>query len=121
MPPHNHRANAAERAIQTFKHHFKSCLATIDPDFPIREWDRLLTQAELTLNLLQTARVNPSLSAYAYLFGNFDYNRTPLVPLGTKVVAHTKTSKRASWELNGKQGWYIGPSLNHYCCIQDFP
>lgn len=33
IPPHNHQANAAERAIQTFKHHFKSCLATIGPDF----------------------------------------------------------------------------------------
>ena len=45
VPPHNHRANAAERAIQTFKHHFKACLSTIDPDFPLCEWDRLLHQA----------------------------------------------------------------------------
>ena len=114
VPPHNHRANAAERGIQTFKHHFKACLATIDPDFPMREWDRLLVQAELTLNLLRSSRVNPKLFAYAYLFGQFDYNKTPLVPPGTKVVAHTKTSKRASWELNGEQGWYVGPSPDHY-------
>ena len=31
VPPHNHRANYAERAIQTFKSHFKATLATSDP------------------------------------------------------------------------------------------
>ena len=80
VPPHQHRANLAERAIQTFKHHFKACLASLDPDFPAREWDRLLVQSELTLNLLRAARANPKLSAWAYLFGQFDYNKTPLVP-----------------------------------------
>jgi len=36
--------------------------------------DRLLEQAFLTLNLLRASKVNPKLSAYAYLFGNFDFN-----------------------------------------------
>ena len=67
MPLHNHRANVAERAIQTFKNHFKAGLASVDEQFPIAEWDRLLDQAFLTLNLLRTARVNPKLSAHAYL------------------------------------------------------
>ena len=38
VPPHNHRANAAKRAIQTFKNHFKAGLASFDPNFPIAEW-----------------------------------------------------------------------------------
>ena len=42
VPSHTHRANATERAIQTFKNHFLSGLAICDPDFPIAEWDRLL-------------------------------------------------------------------------------
>ena len=42
IPPHAHRTNLAERAIQTFKHHFKSGLALCDPDFPLSQWDRLL-------------------------------------------------------------------------------
>ena len=37
VPPHIHRANKAERAIQTFKSHLKAGLASLDPDFPIRE------------------------------------------------------------------------------------
>ena len=63
VPPHQHRRNAAERAIRTFKNHFLSGLASCDPDFPLREWDRLIPQAELTLNLLRNSRLNPKLSS----------------------------------------------------------
>jgi uncharacterized protein YgfB (UPF0149 family) len=59
VPPDQHRRNAAERAVRTFKNHFLAGLATCDPQFPLREWDRLLPQAELTLNLLRNARLNP--------------------------------------------------------------
>ena len=55
VPPNVHRRNAAERAIRTFKAHFLAGLATCDPDFPITEWDRLLPQAEMTLNMLRTS------------------------------------------------------------------
>ena len=64
VPPHQHRRNAAERAVHTFKNHFIAGLATCYPDFPLREWDCLIMQAELTLNLLRTSRVNPKLSAW---------------------------------------------------------
>ena len=50
--PYLHRANAAERAIQTTKAHMKAVLASLDPQFPVKEWDRLLPQIETTLNLL---------------------------------------------------------------------
>jgi hypothetical protein len=118
VPPHVHRRNAAERAIQTYKNHLLAFFATCDPDFPVSEWDRLLFQAELTLNLLRSSRVNPKLSAYAYLFGNFDYNKTPLAPPGTKVVVHLKPDQRASWAYHGEEGWYTGPSMEHYRCVK---
>ena len=35
VPPHNHRVNAAERAIATFKEHFISALTTVDKDCPL--------------------------------------------------------------------------------------
>ena len=54
------------------------------------------------------------------MFGQFDYNKTPLVPPGTNVVAHTHPSIRASWQMHGEQGWSIGPSLQHYRCIKCF-
>ena len=118
VPPHIHRRNAAERAIQTFKHHFLAILASCDPHFPIAEWDRLLDQAELTLNLNRNARINPKLSSYAFLFGNFDFNATPLAPPGTKIQVQIKSGQRGSWSYHSEDGWYIGPALKHYRCIK---
>ena len=68
VPPHNHRANLAERAMLTLKNYFKAGLTSFHPDFPIEEWDRLLPQAFLALNLLRQSTANPNLSAHAYLF-----------------------------------------------------
>ena len=74
VPPHQHRRNAAERAIRTYKNHVLAGLATCDLAFLISKWDRILPQATLTLNLLRSSRVNPELSAHTYIFGNFDFN-----------------------------------------------
>ena len=41
-------------------------------------------------------------------------------PPGTKVVLHNKPSTRSSWDLNGSEGWYVGPSMNHYRCVKCF-
>ena len=118
VPPHIHRRNAVERVINTFKNHLLAILASCNPDFPIAEWDRLLVQCDLTLNLLRSSRVNPRLSAYAYLNGNFDFNKTPLAPPGTRVLVHLKPDQRASWAYHGEDGWYVGPSLEHYRCVK---
>ena len=64
VPAHIHRRNAAERAIRTFKTHFFAILAGVAADFPQYLWDLLLPQAELTLNLLRQANVNPEISAW---------------------------------------------------------
>jgi hypothetical protein len=37
VPPKEHRVNAAERAIRTFKNHFVSILCTVDAKFPLTE------------------------------------------------------------------------------------
>ena len=50
--------------------------------------DNLLQQAEITLNLLRQARQNTKLSAYAYLFGPYNYNKNSMVPPETKVIVH---------------------------------
>ena len=66
---------------------------------------------------MRTSRGYPKLSSYAYLFGNFDFNKTPLAPIGTKLVIHAKPNKRDSWSFHGEDGWYIGPAIDHYRCI----
>jgi hypothetical protein len=89
VPPKEHRANAAERAIRTFKNHIISILCSVDSNFPMTKWDRLIPQTTFTLNLLRcSSRINPSLSAHASLFGNHAFNRTPVAPPGTKIFAH---------------------------------
>ena len=110
------RVNAAERAIRTFKNYFVSILCTVDSQFPLQEWDRLLPQALLTLNLLRSSRIHPSLSAHASMFGNYDFNRTPIAPPGTRVVAHVAADTRTPFGEHGVVGWYIGPSPEHYRC-----
>jgi hypothetical protein len=80
--PHCHRRNAAECAIQTFKDHFVTGLSSVDPTFPLHLWDRLLPQAEITLNILRTSRLHPQLSAAAHFHRLVDYNKTAFAPPG---------------------------------------
>jgi hypothetical protein len=74
-PPHIHRQNAAERAIQTFKNHVVAMRCSTDTKFPIHLWDRLIPNTVITLNLLRQSRINPKLSAHAQLHGIFDYKK----------------------------------------------
>jgi hypothetical protein len=115
VPPKEHCANAAERSIRTFKNHFIATLCTVDSHFPMTEWDRLLL---LTLNLLRSSCKHPSLSAHASLFGNYNFNRVPLAPPGTKIVAHVAADTWTTFGQHGKAGWYIGPSPEHYRCYK---
>jgi hypothetical protein len=72
-PPHIHRRNNTKRAIQTFKNHFIAALCSVDPNFPLKLWDKLLPQATITLNLLRKSRISPRMSAYAQLNGLFNF------------------------------------------------
>jgi hypothetical protein len=79
-------------------------------------WDRLLPQAVITLNMLRTSRINPKLSAATHIFGQYDFNRAPMAPPGTRIIAHETPSRRRTWAPHGQDGWYIGPALEHYRC-----
>ena len=83
VPPQIHRINSAERATRDFKENFISGLASTHKDFPLHLRCQLLPHASLTLNLLRQSRMNPKLSGYAQLHGEFNYNSTPLAPPGT--------------------------------------
>ena len=112
--PHDHRLNPAERAIQSFKNHFISNLHGCDNQFPAYQWCRLIKQCEMTLNMLRRSRINPKLSAYNQVFGCYDYNATPIAPLGTKAFVHERPRQRRSHADHGKVGYVIGPSMQHY-------
>ena len=113
---HIHRRKSAERAIKTFREHFIARLASTHKDFPIHLWFQILPHASLTLNLLQQYRMNPKLSGYAQLHGEFNYNAMPLATPGTQVIIHEKPTVRGTWKSRGVKLCYLSPSMNHYRC-----
>ena len=47
----------------------------------------------------------------------FNNNRTPLAPPVTRILVNKKPKQRSTWDGNGVEGWYIGPSMQgHSCC-----
>ena len=88
----------------------------VDSQFPMSKWDQLTPYEVITLNLICSSCLHPSLSAYASLFGNYDYNCMPEAPPGTRVVDHSAANTRASFAPHGRVGWYIGPAPKHYLC-----
>ena len=117
VPPHDHRRNVAEKAIQVFKDYFISVLCGTDTSFTVRLWCRLLRQSEHQLNMLRTSRVDNSTSTFEIMGGQkHDYNSNPFAPLGQAVEMHVMPSKRKTWEEHTKSGFYLGNSVEHYRC-----
>jgi hypothetical protein len=79
-------------------------------------WDILLPQAILTLNMIRTSRINTKIYAATHLNGQYEYNRAPMAPPGTRIIAHEMTNHRRTWAPREQDGWYIGPALEHYSC-----
>jgi hypothetical protein len=88
----------------------------VDPTFPLHLWDRLLPRAEITLNLLQTSRLHPQLSAAAHFHGLVDCNKIYFAPPGYKIIAHEKPGKRRTWASHGQHGYSLVPAMHHYRC-----
>jgi hypothetical protein len=116
VPPYIHRRNSAERAIRSFKDHLIAILCSTDKSFPMHLWDILLPQAVMTLNMLRTSRINPKLSSATHIFGQYDFNRAPMAPPGTRIITHETPGRRRTWAPYGQDGWYVGPALEHYRC-----
>jgi len=116
VEPHNHRVNATERAIQTFKDAFIAALATTNRDFPLQLWDKMAPQVQDRLNLLRASRINPNISAYEALNGPYNWDRYPLAPPGCKAIIYEAPAVRGSWASLGTDAWYLGPSADHYQC-----
>ena len=97
IPPDIQRRNAVERAICTYKAHFLAILVRVAGDFSYHLWGLLLPQSELTHNLLQQSSVNLDILAWEHYNGAFNCDVTPLVTLGTCVIAYNTPGKWLSW------------------------
>ena len=86
-PPHIHLKNSSKIIIRTFKNIFVADLLLVDTNCLIYMWWRMVEQAEITLNILRTSQTNPILLAYAQIFGELDFNATPMAPPDTKLIS----------------------------------
>ena len=77
-----------------------------------------LPQIEVSLNLFRQSTIAPLLSAWEAFNGPFNFDATPLGPIGFRVIIHNKPSTRASWAFRARNGFYVGPALLYYRCFQ---
>ena len=80
-PPICHRRNLADIGIKLFKNGFLSILSGVDKSFPVYLLNKLLPEAELTLNLLRQSNATSNVSVRAHCLGDFDYSRMRLAPM----------------------------------------
>ncbi len=118
VPLGQHRHNHAEQAIQTFKAHFISILASVKNEFPLSLWCHLLEPTELTLNLLCQSRVAPKVSAFAHVHGTHNLMQKPFAPIGCAVQTHIKPDNRLSWDTRLEPGFNLGTSMEHHQCFR---
>ena len=86
--------------------------------YRLSNWCKDLEQTDITLNMLRPCSTNPLLSAYEAVEGMFSFDRTPMAPIGTKVMVHVKPNRRQTWGYHAIRAWYFAPAQHHYRCIQ---
>jgi hypothetical protein len=115
VPPHNHRRNAAERAIRTWKNHFIAILAATNDGFPLYLWDMLRKPiSPSTSSVVRASIPNSRLTPKSTVSLT---TTTPLAPPGTRAFAHEAKDTCRSWAAHTSEGWYVGPALDSYRCF----
>ena len=71
-----------------------SVMAGVDNSFPNHQWELLVHQIVVMLNLWQQSNVLPKVFAYAYLDSVFDDNQMPLMPMGCAIQLHAKPTQQ---------------------------
>ena len=64
--------------------------------------------------MMRTSRRNSNISAYEDMEGPFDWNRTPIAPLGSKSVIYAEPDKRPLWGPHACDAFYVGRTQFHY-------
>jgi hypothetical protein len=115
VSPGNKRANRAERAIQTWRHHMIATLGTVNKKCPRHLWSSFVGQMEICLNFLRPFESNPAVSAYEGIFkAKYDHDAHPLSICGCAVLVFEPPASRPTWSTHGVQGFYLGPNGHSY-------
>ena len=104
VPPDDHRCNLAEKSIQTWKDHFIGVMSRMTETFPVHIWFQAIPQVERQLLILQQSHVHPKVLAYAQVYGPYDYNAAPFVPIGMETLVHHKPKQRGAFAVHCSKG-----------------
>ena len=110
IPLHNHCQNLAEKAIQTHKIHFLAGLNSADPLFPLILLDELVSQANITINLLRKSRIDPKISAYAPFLDS---------PIKTELTQHYQATSALSTRIQNHKD--LGPFIDYKLISHQHP
>ena len=97
-----------------FKNHFISILYCADLTFLANQWDRLIKQTVMTINMVWRSWINPRLSSYQQIWGSIDFNRTPMGIPGCKAMVHLRPRERPFYSTHGVLGFYVEPSMHKF-------
>ena len=70
----------------------------------MKNWDLLLEQADVTLNVILPSRINSKISMYTELNITFGYNITTMAPPGTITLVHNKPHNRGTGVPHRQEG-----------------
>ena len=113
---HNHAVLAAETAVKSAKYHTVAHLATIDPNCPTFN----VGASSFPRSRSPSTSYKPrgwiqKKSAYEALKGRkFDWNRTPIAPVGSRALSFLPSSVRNTFQAHAINTWYVGMSMLHY-------
>ena len=108
LEAHNHNVNAAEPAVKTAKLHIIAHVSMLDHQCPIQLWSKMLPKIQDTLNMLHTSRNNNKLTAHEELNGKFDWNWTPIAPLGTRGMLFIHPGSRNTFVTHCEEAFTVG-------------
>ena len=106
----------SNQSIKTFKHHLISGLSSCDPKISSHLLGHLIQQEVLILNICCPSKLNPCLSAEAFLNGAFVFNWDSLTPPRTKFLIFEWPGDRRTFDQHGLKVWYLVHSPDHYRC-----
>ena len=70
--------------------------------------------------MLRPCRINPKLSADAFLEDQHDYNAVPFPPLGWRILIFGSPEKRSSWGFHGLEGFSVDPTEKNNRCYTEW-
>ena len=118
VAPGMHRQNPSERAIRPAKNCIIAMCHTVAPTFPaVSLLETVVDQAEIIINQLRPWHDDRSINAWTGMHNApYDHLAHPLSIFGMQCVV--LENPRPSWGPHGKDGYYVGPALQHYRCFR---